>query len=62
MDPNVKLWGLKYNFGKVQGCFFAKFQALAIFYNYQIIFLLKTPWNRSTVSWTGSMAAHRCGP
>jgi hypothetical protein len=27
--------------------FWEKFQALAIFYNYQIIFLPKIPWNSS---------------
>jgi hypothetical protein len=41
---------------------FVKFLVLAIFYNYRIIFLLKILWNRSTVSWTGSMAAHGRGP
>jgi hypothetical protein len=30
---------------------------LAIFYNYRIIFLLKIPWNRSTVRWTESTVA-----
>jgi hypothetical protein len=33
-----------------------------IFYNYRIIFLLKISWNRFTVSWTGTMAAHGRGP
>jgi hypothetical protein len=33
------------------------YQALAILYNYRIIFLLKIPWNRSTVRWTESTVA-----
>jgi hypothetical protein len=37
--------------------FLQNYQALATFYIYQIIFLLKIPWNRSTVRWTKSTVA-----
>jgi hypothetical protein len=37
--------------------FLQNYQASAIFYNYQIIFLLKILWNRSTVRWTESTVA-----
>jgi hypothetical protein len=47
MDLNVKLQGINYNLKKFRGVF-AKFQALTIFQNYQIIFQLKILWNRST--------------
>jgi hypothetical protein len=56
MDLYVKLQGLKHNFKKVW-VFLQNYQAPAIFYNYQIIFLQKIPWNRSTVRWTESTVA-----
>jgi hypothetical protein len=37
--------------------FLQNYQALVIFYNYQIIFLLKIPWNRFPVRWTESTVA-----
>jgi hypothetical protein len=37
--------------------FLQNYHALAIFYNYRIIFLLKISWNRSTVRWTESTVA-----
>jgi hypothetical protein len=40
---------------KLRGIF-VKLPAPAIFYNYQIIFLLKILWNSSTVWWTESTA------
>jgi hypothetical protein len=57
VDLYVKLQRLKHNFEKSSGVFLQNFQAPAIFYNYQIIFLLKILWNRSTVRWTESTVA-----
>jgi hypothetical protein len=57
MGLYVRLQGLKHNFKKVQRCFLQNYQAPALFYNYRIIFLLKIPWNRSTVRWTESTVA-----
>jgi hypothetical protein len=47
MDINVKLWELKYNFGKVQGCFAKKpwHGDFLILWNY---FTKEKSWNMST--------------
>jgi hypothetical protein len=37
--------------------FLQNYKAPTIFYNYQIIFLLKIPWNRSMMRWTESTVA-----
>jgi hypothetical protein len=45
MDLNVKLQGLKYSFGKVQGCF-CEIQQAGNFWN---CFSIENSWNRSMV-------------
>jgi hypothetical protein len=56
MDLNVKLQELKYNFGKVQGCF-CKITMIRFSRIFRIILLKKNPWNNSTIAWTGSMGS-----
>jgi hypothetical protein len=41
MDLNVKLQGLKYNFGKIQGCFCKKYDILGFSRIFGIILLKK---------------------
>jgi hypothetical protein len=53
MDLNVKLQGLKYNFGKGQGCF-CKSTVLWDFLDFFTYFTKENPWNRFTNAWTGS--------
>jgi hypothetical protein len=47
-DQNKKLWGIKYNFEKVQGCFCKIAELRGFSRNLRTIFLKKIPWKRST--------------
>jgi hypothetical protein len=42
MDLNVKLYGLKYNFRKVQGCFYKISNADKFFELFKLFFLRKS--------------------
>jgi hypothetical protein len=55
MDLNVKLQGLKYNFGKVLGCFCKIMKCRQFSRISRIILLKKNPWNMFTAAWTDSM-------